>query len=75
MQAEDGQVCERCLVTVDFEGVATAHYRWVGAVVDGYDQLEEDVTDWTDDEIREAVAQSIGMSAGIDEIEIEREGP
>ena len=70
MKSGDGDICDRCRVNIDFEGNAVAIYRWKSLDVDGRDVLDEDVTDWSDDEIRDVVAGVIGIIEGKEAIEI-----
>ncbi len=67
------ETLEWCKVTVTSDGEAIARYRWSGAMVDGADSLGEDVFDWEDDEIKEAVAAAIGAEDFLDKIEVTRE--
>ena len=75
MVNEDGVVCTKCKVYVydEFEGAdVTMCYRWEGNDRDGRDSLGEDATDWSDDEIREAVALTVGIAQGAELIQIIR---
>lgn len=72
MTAEDGGVCEWCRVTINTSGQARADYKWAGLDRQGSDALDEDVSEWSDQEVREVVAGIIGVEDGIDEIEIHR---
>ncbi len=69
MKSSDGVVCTRCTVTVS-EGVAVARYRWEGGDVDGRERFDEDVSDWTDDEIRDLAGDMVDIDEGRGEIEV-----
>lgn len=61
-----------CRVTV-MDGRAVARYRWAGLDVDGSESIDENVSDWSDDDIRETVATMIGAdSEQARKIEVER---
>ncbi len=70
IKGEDGQVCEHCRIDVSCDGQAVATYRWAGNKVDGRDAHDEDVSEWSDDEIREVFAGLLGITEGIEEIEV-----
>lgn len=70
MKGEDGQICERCEVVVDC-GQATATYRWAGMDVDGHETIDDDVTEWSEGEIRDMMADMIGIEEGRDLISVE----
>ena len=57
---EDGPALVRCVITVT-EGVAHAVYRWSDRDRDGSDMIDEEVGEWTDDEIRAAMADLVGI--------------
>jgi len=59
MSTEDPKLIY-CTVTVT-EGTAVAKYRWEGSLITGADMLDDDVSTWTDDEIREIMALSVGI--------------
>ena len=72
MTNDDGEVCERCQVDVFDDGRAVANYRWADNDCDGVDSFDEDVSEWSDDEIRGAVAALVGIDVRHDLIEVRR---
>lgn len=63
----------RCKVVVR-EGVATATYRFSDRDVDGVVSLDEDVTDWKDDDIIALTSDLIGCTDDeVEKIEVKRE--
>lgn len=56
-----------CKVTVSGD-TAIARYRWEGLMVDGSDCLDDDISGWSDDDIRQTVA----LVVGIDKVDVKR---
>ena len=56
---------ERCEVVVS-EGRAVARYRWSDCGGDGCDRLDDDVSDWSDEEIIEHVCLLVGVERAED---------
>ncbi len=50
---------------------ASITYRWEGLDVDGHDSIEDDCSDWTDDEIRDSAATIIGAETPENHAKIE----
>ena len=66
---EEGPL-EYCEVTVSAEGLARAEYKWAGLGVAGSQSHEEDVSQWSDDEIRECFADLLGIEDENDKAKI-----
>lgn len=64
------QKLERCTATVT-NGIVSATYRWEGNDRDGGIRHDEDVSTWTDGEIRDAIAALIGAEEKEDVEKIE----
>jgi hypothetical protein len=64
----------RCKAHVDDEGRLSMTYRWSHLDVDGHDSHDEDVSDWSDRDIRDLVASLIGIEneGDIEKIEVVR---
>lgn len=72
MAMSEGKL-ERCAISIDEHGNLIAHYRWSHLQVDGSFAHDEDVSDWTDDEIKGLVADMIGADSEDQKVmEIER---
>jgi hypothetical protein len=69
MKGEDGETCAHCTITI-IDGYAHAEYQWVGLLVPGRDRHDEDVSDWSDDEVREVVGGLIGITEGFADIKV-----
>lgn len=62
-----------CKVTVH-DGVASARYHWEDLPVPGSISHDEDVSDWTDEEIADCIADLVGIEEGEkDKIEVVRQ--
>lgn len=58
------EVLERLSIYVnDLSGVLTFRYRWKGFAVAGVDTHDEDVSDWSDRDIRNVVVSYLGEEA------------
>lgn len=64
-----------CTVTVrEGEGASFARYRWIGNEGSGSDTFDEDLSSWSDDDIREHVAAIVGIDDDqLELIDIERD--
>lgn len=62
---------EYCRVTVNGDGVATARYKWKDNEVEGSDTHDEDMFEWTDDDIRDCFCGIIGYDGDKSIIEVD----
>lgn len=65
---------EYCRARVDFEGNLTLKYRWSKLKVEGSMAHDENVLDWSDDDIVDLVADLVGIpDEEVEKVEVLRD--
>lgn len=75
VDAESNSRLVRCIIKVGPDGRVRATYRWSHLQIDGHDCHDEDVTSWSDQEIKQCVADLIGVTKpeDLDRMVVERD--